>query len=113
MGIEDGGALQGEPLLCAAYCTSPEKARAALAPHFLVLIVENVKPVLSLKIDVVENKKPTSACHQIEPGSRKPYSNKSHEVWIRKGSSNNAKSQSRTAVKAKSDRQKHLMPQLS
>ena len=56
MGIEDGGALQGEPLLCAAYCTSPEKARAALAPHFLVLIVENVKPVLSLKIDVVENK---------------------------------------------------------
>jgi len=86
VGVEDDGTLQGETSLCAAYHTNPEKARAALVPHFQALIVENVKPVPSLKIDVVEIKQQPVLVISVEKGNRKPYSNKSHEVWIRKGS---------------------------
>jgi len=87
VGVEDDGTLQGEPSLCAAYHMNPEKARAALAPHFQALIVENVKPVPNFKIDIVEVKQRPVLVLSVEPGSRKPYSNKNHEVWIRKGAS--------------------------
>ncbi len=86
MGVEDDGTLQGETALCAAYHLSPEKARAALVPHFQSLIVENVKPVPTLKIDVIEVKQQPVLVISVERGSRKPYSNRSHEIWIRKGS---------------------------
>jgi predicted HTH transcriptional regulator len=87
VGVEDDGTLQGETSLCAAYHTNPEKARAALVSHFQALIVENVKPVPNLKIDVFEIKQQPVLVISVEAGNRKPYSNKSHEIWIRKGSS--------------------------
>lgn len=87
VGIEDDGTLQGEASICAAYHTTPEKARAAIVSHFQALIIENVKPVPNLKIDVFEVKQHPVLVISVEGGNRKPYSNKSHEVWIRKGSS--------------------------
>lgn len=86
VGVEDDGTIQGESSLCAAYHSAPEKARAAVAAHFQALIVENVKPVPSMKIDVVQVRDQPVLVVTVEPGTRKPYSNKSHEVWIRKGS---------------------------
>jgi hypothetical protein len=85
VGVEDDGTLQGEAALCAAYHTNPEKARADLVSHFQALIVENVKPVPSFKISVVEVRQQPVLVIRVEGGSRKPYSNKSHQVWIRKG----------------------------
>lgn len=85
VGVEDDGTLQGENLLCATYHAPPDKARAALIAHFQSLIVENVKPVPTLKIDIFDVKQQPVLVISVEAGSRKPYSNKSHEVWIRKG----------------------------
>jgi hypothetical protein len=87
VGIEDDGTLQGEAALCAAYHMSPDKARAASMSHLRSLIVENVKPVPGFKIDVVEVKQSPVLVMRVEGGNRKPYSNKSHQVWIRKGAS--------------------------
>jgi ATP-dependent DNA helicase RecG len=85
VGVEDDGTLQGEAALCAVYRANPEKARAALIPHFQALIVENVKPVPGFKIDVVDVKQNPVLVLRVEGRNRKPYSNKSHQVWIRKG----------------------------
>jgi hypothetical protein len=87
VGIEDDGTLQGEAALCSAYHMSPDKARATSVSHLRSLIVENVKPVPGFKIDVVEVKQNPVLVIRVEGGNRKPYSNKSHQVWIRKGAS--------------------------
>jgi hypothetical protein len=72
-GVEDDGTLQGEAALCAAYRTNPEKARADLVSHFQALIVENVKPVPSFKISVVEVKQQPVLVIRVE-GGKLPYS---------------------------------------
>jgi predicted HTH transcriptional regulator len=66
---------------------NPAKARTGLVSRFQALIVENVKPVPNFKVDLVEVKRQPVLVMRIEGGSRKPYSNKSHQVWIRKGAS--------------------------
>ena len=87
VGVEDDGTLQGEAALCAAYRAKPEKARTDLVSRLQGLIVENVKPVPNFKIILVEVKQQPVLVIRVEGGSRKPYSNKSHQVWIRKGAS--------------------------
>jgi len=87
VGVEDDGTLQGETALCAAYRMKPEKARTTIVSRLQALIVESVKPVPNFKINLVEVKQQPVLVIRVDGGSRKPYSNKSHQVWIRKGAS--------------------------
>lgn len=87
IGVESDGALQGEAALCATYHSSPERARAALTPHFQELIVENIKPVPAFRIDLFEVKQQPVLVISVEAGNRRPYSNRNNAVWIRKGAS--------------------------
>jgi hypothetical protein len=87
VGVEDDGSLQGDAALCATYHSNSDKARASLIAHFQSLIVENVKPVPSFRVDVVDVRQQPVLVISVERGNRKPYSNRTHELWIRKGAS--------------------------
>jgi Schlafen, AlbA_2 len=87
VGVEDDGSLQGEIALCAAYRSSPEKAKETLGAHMQRLIVEGIKPVPNFTIDLVEVRQCPILAINIERGRERPYSNRNHETWIRKGAS--------------------------
>lgn len=87
VGVEDDGSLQGESALCAAYRSSPEKAKEALSVHMKRLIVDGIKPVPNFSIDLMEVRQSPILAIAVERGRERPYSNRNHETWIRKGAS--------------------------